>query len=103
MAVSLDHAAPARAVARRALNQADALLGDLEELQLRGHTNVPPWCGVSAMALRSASIEAGIRSPSLDSESGVITLMDDVYSLEERLMQRLRLRTGQRPGALVSA
>jgi hypothetical protein len=103
VAVSVDHAAPARAVARRALNQADALLGDLEELQLRGDTDVPTWCGDSATALRLASIEAGLRDPRLESESGVIKLMDDVYTLEERLMRRLRLRTGQRPGALVSA
>jgi hypothetical protein len=103
MAVSVDHAAPARAVARRALNQADALLGDLEELQLRGDTDVPTWCGDSATALRWASIKAGLRDPRLESESGVIKLMDDVYTLEERLMRRLRLRTGQRPGALVSA
>jgi hypothetical protein len=92
MAVSVDHAAPARAVARRALNQADALLGDLEELQLRGDTDVPSWCEVSATALRWASIEAGIRDPRLESESGVIKLMDDVFTLEERLMRRLRLR-----------
>jgi len=103
VAVSVDHAARARAVARRALNQADALLGDLEELQLRGDTDVPAWCGDSATALRWASIEAGLRDPRLESESGVIKLMHDVYTLEERLMRRLRLRTGQRPGALVSA
>jgi hypothetical protein len=103
MAVSVDHAAPARAVARRALSQADALLGDLDELQLRGDTDVPTWCGDSATALRWASIEAGLRDPRLESESGVIKLMDDVYTLEQRLMRRLRLRTGQRPGALVSA
>jgi hypothetical protein len=92
MAVSVDHAAPARAVARRALKQADALLGDLEELQLRGDTDVPTRCGDSATALRWASIEAGIRDPRLESESGVIKLIDDVFTLEERLMRRLRLR-----------
>ena len=82
-----------RRVARRALNQADELLGDLEELQLRGDTDVPSFCSDSAIALRCASIEAGIRDPRLESEFGVIKLMDDVYTLEERLMRRLRLRT----------
>jgi hypothetical protein len=82
-----------RRIARRALNQADGLLGDLEELQLRGHTKVPSWCRDSASALRWASIDAGIRDPRLESESGVIKLMDDVYALEDRLMRRLRLRT----------
>ncbi len=82
-----------RRTARRALNRADDLLGDLEELQLRALTDVPSWCRDSATALRWASIEAGIRDPRLDAESGVIKLMDDVYTLEERLMRRLRLRT----------
>lgn len=82
-----------RRIARRALHRADELLGDLEELQLRGHTEVPSWCRDSAWALRWASIEADIRDPRLDSESGVIKLMDDVYTLEERLMRRLRLRS----------
>jgi hypothetical protein len=103
MAVSVDHAAPARAIARRALHQADALLGDLEELQLRGGIDVPFWCGDSARALRGASMKAGIRDPRLESESGVVKLMDDVYTLEERLMRRLRRQSAQRPGALVSA
>jgi hypothetical protein len=80
-------------MARRALNQADELLGDLEEMQLRGDTNVPPWSSDTATALRWASIEAGIRDPRLESDSGVIKLMDDVYTLEERLMRRLRGRT----------
>ena len=79
------------------------MLGDLEELQLRGGIDVPSWCGDNARALRGASIAAGIREPRLESESGVIKLMDDVYSLEERLMRRRRRRTAQRPGALVSA
>ena len=92
MAVSVDHAAPARVVARRALRQADSLLGDLEELQLRGDTEVPSWCGDTATALRWASIEAGIRDPRLESHSGVIKLIDDVFTLEECLMRRLRLR-----------
>ncbi len=82
-----------RRIARRALNRADELLGDLEELQLRGLTELPTWCESGATALRWASIEAGIRDPRLDAESGVIKLMDDVYTLEERLMRRLRLRT----------
>ncbi len=51
------------------------------------------WCKESATALGWASVEAGIRDPRLDTESGVINLMDDVYALEERLMRRLRLRT----------
>lgn len=92
-----------RRIARRALNRADELLGDLEELQLRGLTDVPSWCRDGATALRWASVEAGIRDPRLDAESGVIKLMDDVYTLEERLMRRLRLRTVQRPVAFVSA
>jgi hypothetical protein len=91
-----------RRIARRALNRADDLLGDLEELQLRGETDVPPWCGDRVAALRWATIEAGIRNPRLESESGVIKLMDDVYTLEERLMRRLRLRS-QRLVAFVSA
>jgi hypothetical protein len=82
-----------RRIARRALNQADGLLGDLEELQLRGDTEVPSWCRDAAAALRWVSIQAGIRDPRLESESGVIKLMDDVYTLEECLMRRLRLRT----------
>lgn len=69
------------------------MLGDLEELQLRGLTGVPSWCKDGASALRWASIEAGIRDPRLDTESGVIKLMENVYALEERLMRRLRLRT----------
>jgi hypothetical protein len=92
MAVFVGHAAPGRAVARRALNRADALLGDLEDLQLHGHTDVPAWCRDSASALRWASIIAGVRDPHLESESGVIKLMEDVYTVEERLMRRLRLR-----------
>ncbi|HEX9097773.1 MAG TPA: hypothetical protein VF990_16925 [Candidatus Dormibacteraeota bacterium] len=92
-----------RGIARRALNQADALLDDLEVLQLRGVAEVPSWCGDRATALRRASIVAGIRNPRLESESGVIKLMDDVYTLEERLMRRLRLRLHQRPVAFVSA
>lgn len=91
MAVSVNHAAPARTAARRALNQADALLADLEELQLRGNSDVPSWCGESATALRWAAMKAGIREPRLESESGVIKLIDDVFTLEERLMRRLRL------------
>jgi hypothetical protein len=91
-----------RRVARRALNRADELLGALEELQLRGETGVPPWCGNLVAALRWASIEAGIRNPLLEDESGVTKLMDDVYTLEERLMRRLRLRS-QRVVAFVSA
>jgi hypothetical protein len=89
-----------RQIARRALNQADALLDDLEELQLRGVSEVPFWCSDRATALRRASILAGIRTPHLESESGVIKLMDDVYTLEE--MRRLRLRTVQRPVGFVS-
>ena len=92
-----------RRLARRALNQADELLGDLEELQLRDHTEVPSWCIDRAVALRWASIEAGIRDPRLESESGVIKLMDDVYTLENRLMRRLRLGTGQGVLAFVSS
>jgi hypothetical protein len=92
-----------RRIARRALHQADELLDDLEELQLRGVAEVPHWCGDRATALRRASILAGIRNPRLESESGVIKLMDDVYRLEERLMRRLRLRTVQRPVAFASA
>jgi hypothetical protein len=91
-----------RRIARRALHRADALLDDLEKLQLRGVAEVPSWCGDRAAALRRASIQAGIRDPRLEAESGVIKLMDDVYTLEERLMRRLRLRT-QRVVALVSA
>jgi hypothetical protein len=53
--------------------------------------------------LRRASIKAGIREPRLESASGVINLMDDICTLEERLMRRLRLRTVQRPVAFVSA
>jgi hypothetical protein len=60
-----------RRITRRALCRADELLGDLEELQLRGDTEVPSWCSDSATALRWASIEAGIRDPRLESESGV--------------------------------
>jgi hypothetical protein len=105
MALSVGPAALARAKAeireptaldkeaRRALNQADQLLGDLQELQLRGDTDVPSFCSRSAMALRWASLEAGTRDRRLESESGVIKLMDDVYTLEERLMRRLRVRT----------
>lgn len=89
-----------RRIARRALNQADELLDDLEVLQLRGVAEVPSWCGDRATALRRASIQAGIRSPRLESDSGVIKLMDDVYTLEERLMRRLRLH--QRPVAFAS-
>jgi hypothetical protein len=70
-----------RRIARRALNQADGMLGDLEELQLGGDTEVPSWCRDGATALRWASIEAGIRDPRLESESGVIKLMDNVYTL----------------------
>ena len=92
-----------RRIARRALTQADGLLGDLEELQLGCTTEVPSWCRDSATALRWASIQAGIRDPLLESESGVIKLMDDVYTLEERLMRRLRQRTGHRVVAFVSA
>lgn len=92
-----------RRIARRALNQADELLDDLEVLQLRGVAEVPSWCGDRATALRRASIVAGIRNPRLESESGVIKLMDDVYTLEERLMRRLRLRRYQRPVAFASA
>jgi hypothetical protein len=92
-----------RRIARRALDKADELLDDLEELQLGGVAEVPSWCGDRATALRRASIQAGIRNPHLESESGVIKLMDDVYMLEECLMRRLRLRTVQRPLAFVSA
>ena len=92
-----------RRIARRALRQADELLDDLEELQLRGVAEVPSSCGHRATAPRRASILAGIRNPRLESESGVIKLMDDVYTLEERLMRGLRLRTVQRPVAFVSA
>jgi hypothetical protein len=81
-----------RQIARRALNQADDLLGDLEELQLRGETEIPPWSIDTAKALRWASIEARIRDPRLETESGVVKLIDDVYTLEERLMRRLRRR-----------
>ncbi|HVS04844.1 MAG TPA: hypothetical protein VHK65_01590 [Candidatus Dormibacteraeota bacterium] len=35
----------------------------------------------------------GIWNPQLETECGVIKLMDDVYELEERLMRCLRLRT----------
>jgi hypothetical protein len=41
--------------------------------------------------LRWASIKAGICEPRLESESGVIKLIDDVFTLEERLLRRLRL------------
>ena len=92
-----------RRIVRRALNRADELLDDLEQLQLRGVAEVPSWCGDRATALRWASIQAGIRNPRLESESGVTKLMDDVYALEERLMRRLRLRTVQRPVAFASA
>jgi hypothetical protein len=91
-----------RRMARRALNQADELLGDLEELQLRGETDVPLGCNDRVAALRWASIEAGVRNPHLDDVSGVIKLTDDVYTLEEHLMGRLRLRS-QRVVAFVSA
>jgi hypothetical protein len=91
-----------RRIARQALNQADKLLDDLELLQLSGVADVPSWCGDRARALRRASVLAGIHKPGLESESGVIKLMDDVYTLEERLMRRLRLRTVQRPVAFVS-
>ena len=92
-----------RRIARWALHRADELLDDLEELQLRGVADVPSWGGHRATSLRRASILAGIRNPRLESESGVIKLRDDVYTLEERLMRRLRLRTVQRPVAFVSA
>ena len=92
-----------RQIARRALNQADDLLGDLEELQMRGETELPSSSIDTAMALRWKSIEAGIRDPRLESESGVVELIDDVYALEERLMRRLRRRPAQRVGAFVSA
>jgi hypothetical protein len=91
-----------RRIARRALNLADELLGDLEELQLRGETDVPPACNDRVAALRCASIEAGVRNPHLDNGSGVIKLTDDVYTLEEHLMCRLRLRS-HRVVAFVSA
>ncbi len=54
--------------------------------------DLPSWLKESATAVRWASIEAGIRDPNLDIESGLIRLMNDVYTLEERL-HRLRLRT----------
>lgn len=92
-----------RQIARRALNQADQVLDDLEELQLRGISDVSSWCSDRATALRRASILAGIHHPHLETESGLIKLMDDVYDLEERLMRRLRLRTVQRPVDFVSA
>jgi hypothetical protein len=92
-----------RRMARRALNQADGLLGDLEDLQLRGEIEVPAWFGNRVAALRRVSMQAGIRNQRLDCESGAIKLTDDVYKLEERLMGRLRWRTGQRLPALVSA
>ena len=92
-----------RRIARRALNQADKLLDDLEELQLRGVAEVPAWGGDRATALRRASILAGIRNARLERECGVIKLMDGVYTLEERLMRRLHLRAVQRPVAFVSA
>ena len=92
-----------RRLARRALNLADQLLGDLEDVQLRGGTAVPSWCWESTTALHRAAIEAGIRDPHLKGYSGVIGLVDDVFTLEERLMRRLRLRTGQRALASVSA
>jgi len=85
-----------RRLAQRALNLADELLGEIEELQLRGHTDVPSGCGHRATELGWAAIIAGVRDPRLETYAGVFKLTDDVYTLEDRLMRRLRTRMGRR-------
>jgi hypothetical protein len=81
-----------RRLARRALHRADELLGEIEELQLAGFADVPSWCKENASEVGWAAIDAGIPHPRLETDAGVIKLMDDVYQLEERLMRRLRTR-----------
>lgn len=81
-----------RLLARRALQRADDLLGEIEELQLAGHRDIPFWCRQSASEVGWAAIIAGVRDPCLETDAGVIKLMNDVYALEERLMRRLRTR-----------
>lgn len=89
MAVYVGHA-DERRLARRALNRADELLGEVERLQLGGYCEVPAWCKDSATAVGRAATRAGVRDPRLETDAGVIKLMDDVFTLEERLMRRLR-------------
>jgi hypothetical protein len=90
-----------RVITRRALNRADELLGQMEELLLHGHTDVPSWCQDSATTLGRAAIIAGVGHPRLETEAGVIKLMDDVYELEERLLRRLRAQTVRVAGRAV--
>lgn len=77
---------------RLAIALADRLLDRLEQLLMQKVQVVPGSLLPSVRALRLAARRAAIHDPQLRAGHGVIVLMDDVYKLEEQLLQRCRRR-----------
>lgn len=77
-----------RKSARATLQLADGLLDQLEMLVLSGRHDVPASLLGSIDAVARAAGAAGINHAQLESDYGVLHLMDDVYDLEAKLLKR---------------